>query len=211
MNDATTARTGAWWYVVSRWLEYEGEMRVAVLRVFCVAAFYGAQLLHYLVYSDHSDIQQSFHRQATYLSAVWLFVSLAVLVMLSRQWMPAALKYVTVTADLLLLTAAAALGSGPASPMVFAFALLIALAALRGNLPLLWFATLGSMIGYIVLIGLSDEHWFDSIHRTPPVEQAVVLISLGAVGIVLGQLLRMLRQVSEEMLASHDSLSEQQL
>lgn len=209
MDEPKNGEVGGWWSVAARWLEYEGELRVAVLRVLLVAAFYTVQLIHYLFFCDRSPAEQIFHRQASYLSASWLFVSLAVLVVVSRYWLPRALKYLSATADLLLLTAAAALGNAASSPLVQVLGLLIALAALRGSLPLVWFATIGSMLSYLWLVGLKDERWFDAVHATPPVQQMVVLLTLAAIGIATGQLLRMIRQVTQETITRHDRIKAQ--
>lgn len=187
-----------WSHIASRWLEYEGELRVGLLRVLLVSAFYAAQLTHFLFLSDRSDADQLFHRQVTYLAAAWLFVSLVVLVGLSRQWLPFWLKYATAAFDLTLLTAMAAVGSGPTSPLVYVFGLLIALAGLRGSLKLIACATIGSMLAYCGLVGLADEKWFDANHATPPIVQMVVQLSLAATGIVVGQMVRMIRQVLGE-------------
>lgn len=195
---STDKQTENWWHVSSRWLEYEGELRVALLRVILVAAFYGAQLVHYLSFSDRSQPEQLFHRLATYLAAGWLFVSLGVLVALTRQYLPSWLKYVTSGFDLAFLTFLSASGSGPASPLVFVYGILIAMSAMRGYIPLIWCVTLVSMICYLALVGLRDANWFDADHSTPPIEQMVVLLSLAATGIVLGQLVRMMRQVLSE-------------
>lgn len=209
MTEASGNLRNQWRHTTGRWLEYEGEMRVALLRVLLIAAFYAVQLLHFLVFSQRSEAEQIFHRQATYLAAAWFFVSLGVLVILSRQWLPSAMKYVTSGLDVSLLTAIAALGAGPASPLVFGFGLLIALAGLRGSLSLVWFMTLAAMLGYLSLVGLRDEHWFDAVHTTPLVEQCVVELSLAATGIAVGQLVRLPRRVSEEMLKLQMSLEEQ--
>ena len=189
------------WLVVSRWLEYEGELRVALLRIVLVAAFYAAQLLHFAVFSERTEAQQVFHRQVTFVAAGWLFVSLAVLVALTRHWLPSWLKFVTVGVDLALLTLLAALGAGASSPLVYVFWVVIALAGLRCNLPLIWFGTLGAMVAYLVLVGMSDPVWFDADHTTAPIEQIVVQLSLAAAGLVVGQLVRMVRQVTEEVFA----------
>ncbi|MDX1927976.1 MAG: hypothetical protein SFV81_15735 [Pirellulaceae bacterium] len=189
------------WLVVSRWLEYEGELRAALLRIVLVAAFYGAQLLHFAAFSERSDADQVFHRQATFVAAGWLFVSLAVLVALTRHWLASWLKFVTVAIDLVLLTLLAALGSGAASPLVFVYWVLVAMAGLRCNLPLIWFGTLGAMLAYLVLVGMRDPVWFDANHATPPIEQMVVHLSLAAAGLIVGQLVRMVRQVTEEVFA----------
>lgn len=196
------------WHVVSRWLEYEGELRAAFLRVVLVAVFYTAQLIHFGVFAGRNAAEQLFHRQATFLAAGWLFVSLAVLVALTRHWFPNWLKFLTVAADLGLLTLLAAFGSGPASPLVFTFPVVIALAGLRCNLRLIWFGTLGAMAAYLSLVGITDPSWFDAEHSTAPIEQMIVLMSLAAVGVIVGQLVRMCRQVTEEVFTRSPNNSE---
>jgi hypothetical protein len=210
MSDVAGNLGERWRHTTSRWLEYEGEMRVALLRAVLVAAFYSVQLLHFLVFAQRTAAEQTFHRQATYLAAIWFFVSLAVLVALSRQWLPRGLKYVTSGLDLVLLTAMAALGSGPASPLVYGFGLLIALAGLRGSVPLVWCVTVGAMLGYMGLVGVRDDHWFDSVHVTPPVEQMIVELTLAAMGVAISQLISVTRRVSDEMLARQLALEAQQ-
>lgn len=210
MGEASGDLRASWRYTTSRWLEYEGELRVALLRVVLIALFYAVQLYHFLVLVERSEAEQVFHRQATYLAAAWFFVSLGVLVALSRHWLPRGMKYLTAGLDVVFLTAIAALGSGPASPLVFGYGLLIAMAGLRGSLPLVWFATLAAMLGYLGLVAMRDESWFDANHATPVVEQIVVQLTLAAMGIAIGQLVRLPRRVSEEMLKLQMALKESQ-
>ncbi len=196
------------WHVVSRWLEYEGELRSAFLRVVLVAAFYAAQLIHFTWFAARNDADQQFHRQATLMAAGWLFVSLAVLVSLTRHWFPSWLKFVTVSLDLILLTLLAGLGSGSHSPLVNVYWVIIVLGGLRCHLPLIWFTSFGAMVGYLVLVGIRDPKWFDADHATPPIEQLVVLLSLAATGLVIGQLVRMMRQVTGEFMARQQNNAE---
>lgn len=198
MSSQPADGSEVWSHVTSRRIEYEGEVKVALIRVLLVTAFYAVQLTHFLFFSQRNLVDEAFQRQATYLSAAWLFISLAVLVVLSRRWLPAGLKYVTAGLDIVLLTAIAAKGSGPASPMVFVFALTISMAALRGSLPLIWFATLSALVGYFVLVGLNDGGWFISKQSTPPVRQMVVALTLAATGMACGQLVRLIRQIVAE-------------
>jgi ABC-type iron transport system FetAB permease component len=60
---------------------------------------------------------------------------------------------------------------------------------------------MGAMLAYLVLVGMSDPVWFDANHVTPPIEQIVVHLSLAAAGLIVGQLVRMVRQVTEEVFA----------
>ena len=190
------------WFIASRWQEYEGEGRTNLLRVLAIAAFYANHLLWYTRLAEPTADDQRFHRLATLIAAGWVFLSLAVLIALQRRFLPAALKFATTAADLLLLTALAWLGRGPDSPLVTGYFLVIAAAALRFSLPLVWCSTLGAMACYLVLVGAKDKTWFDPQHDTPVVQQLTVLLSLMWLGIVIGQLLRRVRSVAQEYAAS---------
>ena len=72
-------------------------------------------------------------------------VALGVLLCLRGRIFPAALKYISIACDVVLVTATASLGSGPNSPLVLVYFLIIALATLRFSLPLIWCTTIGSI------------------------------------------------------------------
>jgi type II secretory pathway component PulC len=63
---------------------------------------------------------------------------------------------------------------------------------------LVWFATLGSMVGYLALVGLADKKWFDQEHAVPVITQVITVLSLALTGIVLGQIVRRARALAEE-------------
>ncbi len=189
------------WFIIGRWQEYEGESRANLLRIVAIGAFYTVQLIHYYYFTDQGDAARQFHQRATAIAVAWTMVSLAVMLCLRRQIFPATLKYCTTAADLLLLTALAALAAGPHSPLVLTYFLIIALAALRFSLGLVWFATLGAMACYWLLVGIEDgksSRWFDSQHAVAPVEQLITLVSLGLTGIVIGQVVRRVKALAAE-------------
>lgn len=184
------------WHIVGRWQEFEGESRANLLRLLAIGVFYAVQLWHFYVLSK-SDIQQlPFHQRATAIAVAWTMVALAVMLCQRMRVFPAALKYVSTACDLILLTALATLAAGPFSPLVFVYFVIVALAALRFSLGLVWFATLGSMAGYWGLVGAADKTWFDADHVVPPTTQMIVLLSLGLTGVVLGQVLRRVKALA---------------
>ena len=189
------------WYIVGRWQEYEGESRANLLRIVAIGAFYIIQLIHFYGFSDQSEAARKFHQQATGIAVAWTMVALCVVLCLRRQYFPAAMKYCTTGCDLVLLTALAALAAGPHSPLVLGYFLIIALAALRFKLGLVWLATLGAMAGYWLLVGIEDgksSRWFDNQHAVAPAEQLVTLISLGLTGVVIGQVVRRVQALAAE-------------
>ena len=147
------------------------------------------------------------HRSATAVAVAWTLLSVGVLLCLRRRIFPPTLKYVSTALDIILLTCLALAVAGPtggtASPPVFIYFLIIVLAALRFNLRLVWMATLGSMAGYMTFVGAADLQasgkWFDEHHAVPVIEQLMMLLALGLTGVVVGQIIRRVRAVPEEL------------
>jgi hypothetical protein len=189
------------WFVVARWQEYAGEGRANLLRVVALVAFYGVQLVNHLMLEEPSKAAQAFQRQTTLVIAGWSLLAVAVLICLQRGFLPAALKYVSTAADVALLTLLAKAGQGANGPLIEAYFLILALAALRFSVGLIWFATLASMAGYLGLVGAADPKWFDEEHITPAINQLVMLTSLALTGVVLGQVVRRVRALAEEFAA----------
>jgi hypothetical protein len=93
----------------------------------------------------------------------------------------------------------AAIFSGPFSALVLAYFLILAMAALRFSLGLVWFATVASMLGYWSLVGLEDRktsRWFDDQHAVPPLTQMLTLLTLAMTGVVLGQVIRQVKRMA---------------
>src|SRR5688572_615489 len=134
MAQEDTPAADRQWFIVGRWQEYEGEGRANLLRIVAIGAFYAVQLAYFYQLAEPTAQQEQFHRSATALAVAWSLASLAVLLCLRRRVFPAALKFVSVGADIVMLTALASLGSGPQSPLVFVYFLVIVLAGLRFSL-----------------------------------------------------------------------------
>jgi hypothetical protein len=186
------------WYIVGRWQEYEGEGRANLLRIVAIGAFYLVQLFQFYVVGKSDPALLPFHQRATAIAAAWTMVALLVLLCLRRHIFPAALKYGSTACDIILLTALAWLAGGPTSSLTRVFFLIIAMSALRFNLGLVWFSTLGCMLAYEGLVGAADKTWFDADHVIPPVENLIVLLSLGLTGIVIGQVIRRVRALADD-------------
>lgn len=181
------------WFIVRRWQSYVAEMRVVTLRMAAIVVCYGLQLWHHLSLLDDAGraANAEFHKQATLLACGWLFLSLAVWVVLLRKWFPPALSYVSTAVDIALLTALIAASGGPTATQLDTFYFfIIILAGLRFDLPLVWFATLACMVGFMTSVGAVDKAWFDAEHTVPLISQGITLVSLGGAGIVVGQIVR---------------------
>lgn len=190
-------------YITDRWLEYEGELRAGLLRVVLISCFYAVELLNYLTARQLDEAAQQFHRQATYLSAAWVLISLAALVVIARQALPAWLKYATSGLDVLLLTSVAWFGSGASSPLVCLYLLLVIMAGLRGSLKLIWFTTMLALAAYLALLFLPVRAVQAGALPVKPIAVMVVALSIAAAGLVTGQLVRMLRQIVSEVCLSN--------
>jgi len=186
------------WFITGRWQEYEGESRANVLRILAVGSFYIVELIRFRGLEHARADQLPFHRQATAIAVAWTMIGLAVLLLLRLRIFPAGLKYVSTACDVGLLTALAALATGPFSPLVGAYFVIVALAALRFSIPLIWFTTIAVMLGYWSLVGLADQTWFDADHVVPVTTQIVTLLSLALTGIVLGQAVRRVKVMAAE-------------
>jgi hypothetical protein len=203
-RTAETARADRQWFIVGRWQEYAGEARANLLRIAAIGAFYAIELVNYHGV-DLGPLQipaaagETFHEFATALAVAWTMVALATMLCLRAQVFPAALKYVTTACDIILLTTLTAAADGPRSPLVVGYFLVIVLSTLRFQLRLVWCATLGSMAGYLCLLGYA--RWFAGPDRelsVPRYQQLIVLVAMALAGIVLGQVIRRVRAMALE-------------
>ncbi len=196
------------WFIVGRWQEYDGEWRSNLLRTIAIAAFYVIELLNYYGLNlgwlhIEQTVDRQFHLIASALAAAWVFVAFGTFYCLRIGVFPAALKYLTTGCDILLLTTLLTVADGPRSPLVVGYFLLLAVAALRLELRLVWFATLGSIAGYLFLIGFA--RWLyvmeDLRQRdltVPRYAQLIMLVALAMTGITLGQLIRRVKAIAED-------------
>ncbi len=192
------------WYIVGRWREYQGEGRANLLRIVAIAAFYGVELANYRGFRlgvvempRIEGVYRPFHLAVTALAVAWTMTALAVLICLRRQVFPAALKFLSTGADIELLTCILFVANGPRSPLVVSYFVIVALAALRFSLPLVRFATVGSMLGYIAVLGYAK--WFAAgEHRVPRYHEVMFLLALGLTGITIGQVVRAARSMAVE-------------
>jgi uncharacterized membrane protein YqjE len=193
------------WFIVSRWQEYEGEARANLLRIICIGAFYVVELINRGVRLGPLELPQvvddRFHASMTGLAVAWTMVALVTLVCLRAHVFPAALKYATTICDIALLTAVLMIADGPRSPLVVGYFLIVPLAAMRLSRGLIWAATVGSMAGYLYLLGYVK--YFASAERAavmgvPRYYQMIVLVALALSGVILGQLIRRVRTMAED-------------
>ncbi len=192
------------WADARRLEAWAGEARVNLIRALALVVFYGHHLLHVYVLRDDPAAGGVFHAEVTAIVIAWTAAVFALYVCLSRRWVPPALKFVATFWDLVLVTALVIVSpEGPHSPLVLLYFVVVAASSLRLSLPLVYAATLGAwggalvLMGYYVFLGIGREAYYaaDSRVRVSRTSEVVFLLSLGAVGLVAGQVVRQARRL----------------
>lgn len=189
------------WFIVGRWQEYEGEARANVLRALAIALFYLVELINYHGLLDPLGmpalVGQRSHVVVTALAAAWVMVALGVALCRRLHVLPTGLKYLSTGCDVVFLTVLLIVGDGPRSPLLVGYFLILAVAALRFSLPLVWFATASVAVGYLFL--LAYARWFTTRNlQVARSYQVIVLLALILTGVVLGQIIRQARLLADD-------------
>jgi hypothetical protein len=201
------------WFIIGRWQEYEGEGRTNLIRIAGIAAFYIVELINYRGlklggFSMPRISDRRFHLAVTSLAVAWTMLGLGVLLCLRNRVFPAAVKYVSTGCDLVLLTALLTVASGPRSPLIAVYFVILALATLRFNTRLVQFASAGAVAGYLFVLGYA--RWFTRRDILVPRDhEIIVLLALALTGIALGQVTRRARAMAQDYAARIASRQDQ--
>ena len=184
------------WFDAQRLEGYAGEVRVNLLRLTAIVVFYAHHLVNVFLIQDDPTLHGSYHATVTVLALAWAMAVLSIHFCLSRRWVPPALKYMATTWDLMLITALLVIGGDGKSMFAVFYFLVIIAAALRLSLPLVYSATLGAMAAYLFFLGYVrfGLHVADKERLSRP-QQVVVLLALGAAGLLAGQVVRQVRRL----------------
>src|SRR6516164_6701012 len=136
MNDAQA------WSDARRLESWAGEARLNLIRLVAVAAFYGYHLLDAYVLRDDPSLHGSYHMQVSVLALAWAVGALTLQLYLVNRWVPAALKYIATGWDLVMITTLLMINRDPHSMLSVLYVVVIAAAALRLCLVLIYVATL---------------------------------------------------------------------
>jgi hypothetical protein len=188
------------WDDARRLEAWAGETRVNLIRAAALIGFYAYHLLNVFVLTDDPALRYAYNLKVTSVVLAWSLAVGALHVCLSRRWVPPALKYVATFWDLAMISVLllADKTAGPHSPLIFLYFLVIAAAPLRLSLRLIYAATLGAMAAatlmmgcYVfALIGSTDYYAAGSPWKVPRPSEIVFLLSLGAAGLLAGQVVR---------------------
>jgi hypothetical protein len=202
MSTASANAGGDAWVKARRLEEWAGEARVNLIRVAAILVFYAHHLLNVYIFRDDPTVAGSFHVAVSALTLSWAILAFVIYFLLSRRQVPPALKYAATAGDLALLTLLLAQAGGVQSPLVVLYFLVIAAATLRLSLPLVYFATLGSIASYLVLLGAYawyqvgwEAYYANPGVQIPRTQQVIFVLALGTVGFLAGQMVRQARRL----------------
>ena len=179
---------------------WAGEARANVVRLAAILLFYGNHLLGFFVSGEASlTIQQ--HARLTTLAALWAVAVLVTHVLLRRGLPPPWLKYFVTSWDVAMITLMLAYSGGPDNTLIVLYLLVLAAAPLRISLPLVRYATIICMLGYLAALGHhvffvigADLYYADAALRIPRSQQIIVLLSILFCGVLAGQVTRQLER-----------------
>src|SRR4051794_17012069 len=141
------------WTGALRLESWAGEVRVNLMRSIALAAFYGYHLLNvYVLNPDDPALRGDSNVTVTIITAAWAAAALLLHRLLTRRQVAPLLPFVASGWDLILLTLLVT-RSGPQSPLLVIYFLIVAAAPLRMSLPLVYVTTLGAMAGYLLVLG----------------------------------------------------------
>jgi hypothetical protein len=197
------------WAAARRIESWAGEVRVNLIRLAAILAFYGYHLLNYYVIKDDPTLTPDYHTAATSLVLAWSCAVVLLHFCLTHRYNPAWLKYAATVWDALIITALLILPGdyrtvGPRSPLVALYFLLIAAAPLRLSLHVVYVATFAAMGGYLIALGYYayvlvgyHKYYSDPAVRISRTQEVILLLALGAAGLLAGQVVRQMRRVAE--------------
>jgi hypothetical protein len=185
------------------------------LRVAAIGVFYVLHLWNYLGSQGKLPnwgflelekvgvVDRRFHILATLLALAWAMVAAAVHLCLRNQFFPRWISVASTAVDLIMLSLVLGISSGPQSPLVVGYVLIVVLSGLRFSLPLVRFAAVGAAIGYTCVLGVAK--WPGRFGRdaaldirVPRYEQLVMLAAILLCGVFVGQIIRSVRHAAEK-------------
>jgi hypothetical protein len=196
-----TSATPDTWSQLSRGLEYDGEERANQIRLIAVGLFYAVHIVRYVTLpfdamtEDRIAEWNLFHVQVTLLAVFWTMLAIGLKVALQYRKFPWWLKYLSTGVDLTLMSSVLLIADGPRSPATVGYFVIVAVAALRFRLRMIWCATAGAMLLYLAL-NLHALYFSSREIDIPPQQAAMFLVALALEGIAIGQLVRKTKFIS---------------
>jgi hypothetical protein len=176
---------------------WAGEVRVNLLRLGALAAFYAYHLVNYSVNRDDPGLTVTFHQSVTAVVLAWAGAAVLLHLALARGWWLPALPFAAVLTDAGLTACLLVLGDGPRSPLVSVYFLLIASTPLRLSRAVVVTGTLAAVVGYFLVLGHyayirigADAYYGNPSLRVPRPQQVILVLALVTSGLFAGQSVR---------------------
>ncbi len=131
-----------------------GELRVNLLRLIAIVAFYGNHLIDLLQrgLSDRATLREAI--AVAVVVVLWGSLVAHVVVAMRLGRARPSLPYRVVALDLLFASLLVTMLDGPASSLVMLYPVIVASTALRLSVPLVRFGTLGAVAAYVIVVAL---------------------------------------------------------
>jgi hypothetical protein len=199
------------WEDARRLESWAGEMRVNMLRTLAVLVFYIYHLINFYLVKDYflqkdPTLTEAYHFRVTAIFFLWGVLCFALYHTLIQRYVPVWLKYAVVGLDLGLVTALCVLNpAGPTSAFMGLYFVVIATSPLRLCIRLVWFATLGALVGagfvlghhILVRVGREVYYTAENTQRVPGSSEVIFVLCVLAAGLFAGQMVRGVRRLLE--------------
>lgn len=195
MEETFTEEAG--WKAALRLEAWAGEARVNLLRLSAIGLFYAHHLVNVFLFKV--PLPPRYHVQVTAIAVAWMLAATALQGALARRWNPPGLRYGALAFDAMMIAAILLVSDGPRGPFPLLLFLLIATAALRLDLRLVWTATALAVLSYAVACG--HDRWvlqLPDAQRVPRRHQGIVVIGLLCAGLLAGQVVRQARRLARD-------------
>lgn len=181
--------------------QWRGELRVNWVRTAALVALYGQHLVSSRLLHD-SSITPEFDRAVTLTCAAWFIAIAGIHYALWRRWLPPYLKYGAALWDLTMCGVLISYGDGPRSSLLVLLPVIVAASSVRLSKGLVWFSTLGAWACYLAILAHyawykigADVYYASEELRIPRTKQLMMLIVIGAAGLLAGQSVRQVRRI----------------
>ncbi len=183
------------------------DARGNLVRILCLAGFYGVHLLHYwlpgmdqwlargLDAIQVKPVSATMHLAVSLVVLGWLLQALGIHLASATGLVSRRIALLAALGDVFWLTVALCCTRGAASPMVAGYFLVIALAGLRLDFWLVRWATVFAVAGYLMVLAIT--RWPQSLllpvdlPAVPRYHQLMVVLALVFQGLITGQLVRL--------------------
>lgn len=192
------------WEDASRAEAWAGELRVNLVRMIALVIFYARHLIEYWIGGPSSPYRGIYHARVTWVVIAWAVMAIIMHLRLSRRHYHDWTKYVAVGWDCAMVVALCAIAGGPKTSLVLLLFPVVASAALRLSLKLVYFATACGMAAYLVLLGMyvwyvigRQKYYATPELRIPRRDEAIVLLTLLVTGLFAGQTVRQMKRLAQ--------------